>query len=453
MKRETFGSRLAVILAMAGSAIGLGNLWRFPYMLGEHGGAFFVIVYIVATLVLGLPVFVAEVLVGRRSRCSAIGAMGKLSGGRKFWNAVGFLTVLTPLIIASYYSVIGGWSLDFLVKSLSSTFVKMGPEAVTGLFTQQVTAPWTPVIYHVVFMAICMLVLVLGVRAGIEKFSKLTIPMLFILIVVIAIYSLTLPGSGAGVRYLVEPSASDFSPKTLAYALGQCFYSMSLGMGVIITYGSYISSKENIMASSVGTAVSDMLFAMLAAFAIMPAVFAAGLEPGAGPGLIFQSVPYIFAKMGETMPIVSSVVAVLFFLAVVVAAMTSCISILEVGVAYLNEKHGISRRRACLYIFLICGSVGVLNSLSFGPLSHVTVAGKTLFDLFDWFSSNILLLLLAFIVVVFVGFVMKREDVLDELSNHGVLKSHARVHKLIYFLIKWVAPIAVLAIFISNFIL
>jgi len=444
---------MAVIFAMAGSAIGLGNIWRFPYMVGEHGGAAFVLVYIISTILISLPVFVAEVSVGRRSRTSAYGAMSRLSPDGGIWKAMGFLTVFIPLLIASYYSVIGGWSVNYLIKSLSLSFLDVAPEEVTGIFGSFITSTWAPLFFHVLFLAACCIVVAGGVKSGIEKFSKFTIPVLFVLVVVILIYSVTLPGASAGVRYLLKPDLSQLTPRTFAYAMGQSFYSLSLGMGAIITYGSYVSRRENILASSAGTAVSDLMFAILAGFAIMPAVFAAGIEPGAGPGLIFQSIPFIFTKMGATMPLVSTIVSVLFFLTIVVAAMTSCISLVEVGVAYLWDKHGVKRPLGSFIIFLICGLAGVLCSLSFGPLSSLTIGGMCIFDLFDWFASNILLLLAAFAVVVFVGFVMKKEDVWDEVTNGGEFKINVKLFNAIYFLIKWVAPVALALIFITNFII
>lgn len=451
-KREGFGSRTAVILAMAGSAIGLGNIWRFPYIAGEHGGAIFVLAYILVTLLVSLPVFVAEVIIGRRSHCNAKDAFPALAPGRKFWKSIGFLPILIPLIIASYYSVIGGWSVEFLIKSLGLTFAHITPEASTEVFTDFIVKPWLPIIMHIVFFLASAFIVSRGVKAGIEKFSKLTLPILFMLIVLISIYSLSLPGSKEGVLYLFKPDFTQFSPKTFAYALGQSFYSLSLGMGTIITYGSYVKRDENILVSSAGTAISDLLFALLAGLAIMPAVFAAGLEPGAGPGLVFQSVPYIFTKMGAQAPVLSSIAAVLFFFTVIIAAMTSLISLVEVGVAYLVER-GMSRNRAVTIVSAGCIAAGILCSLAFGPLSGLTVAGKNIFDIFDWTASNVLLLFMAFLVVLFVGFIMKKPDVRDEFTNQGSIAGNVKLFKVIYFLIKWVAPVAVLLIFFTNFIL
>lgn len=438
---------------MAGSAIGLGNIWRFPYIVGEYGGAAFVVIYILATLLVSLPVFIAEVTLGRRSRTSAYGAMSNLCPGRRIWRFTGALSIFIPLLIASYYSVIGGWSLEFLFKSCSAEFVRKSPDEVSSLFGNFISSSWTPAFMHLLFLGACAYIVARGVRTGIERFSKFSIPVLFVLIVAMMVYSLTLPGSGAGVRYLLKPDFSQINAKSVAYALGQSFYSLSLGMGTIVTYGSYVSKKEDIVVSCAGTALSDLLFALLAGLAIMPAVFAAGIEPGSGPGLIFQSIPYIFSTLGATSPVISTAISVIFFLTIVVAAMTSCISLLEVGVSFFNEKFGIRRWVASLVLFLLCGGLGVICSLSFGPLASWTIADKCIFDIADWLCSNIMLLILAFLVVVFVGFIMKREDVCDEVSNGGSEKTNSRLFPFIYFLIKWVAPIAIAVIFISNFVL
>ena len=444
---------MAVILAMAGSAIGLGNIWRFPYMVGEHGGAVFVIIYILCTLLVSLPVFIAEVMIGRRSHTNALDAFARLSRQHPFWKAAGYLSILIPTLIASYYSVIGGWSLGYFFQSCALTFVNTPPDEVSGLFGAYVSSPWAPVLTHLLFLGVSVLVVAGGVKSGIEKFSKITLPALFVLILVILIYSVSLPGAGEGVRYLLHPDWSELTPRTFAYALGQSFYSLSLGMGCIITYGSYVSKKENILTTSAGTAVSDLLFAILAGFAIMPAVFAAGIEPGAGPGLIFQSIPFVFARMGQNLPVVSSVVSIVFFLTIIVAAMTSCISLVEVGAAFLVERARMRRSAACLLLFLIYGSLGVLCSLSFGPLSGVQIFGLSIFDFMDWLCSNVLLLLMALLVVLFVGFVLPRRVPLDEFTSRHRYPFNERIFPLVYFLIKWVAPVAVVIIFLTNFIL
>ena len=297
-ERENFGSRMAVIMAFAGSAIGLGNIWRFPYLVGQDGGAAFVVIYVLATLIISLPIFFAESVVGRRTGANCRGAFISLGKGTA-WPYLGFLMVFTPLWIVSYYSVVGGWSLEYLVQALRLDYIHTSPETMSGSFERFISRTWAPLGFHLAFLAVTVTIVALGVKSGIEKFSKICLPILFALVVLIAVYSLTLPGAQKGVAYLFKPNFSKVTIGTCLDALGQSFYSLSLGMGIIITYSSYVSKKENLMASGAGTAVSDLLFAILAGVAIMPAVFAAGIEPGSGPGLIFDTLPYIFDAVAQ----------------------------------------------------------------------------------------------------------------------------------------------------------
>ena len=428
MEREHFGSRFAVIMAFAGSAIGLGNIWRFPYMAGEYGGAAFILIYVAASLFLSLPIFFAELVIGRRSRANCFGAMKNLAPG-SHWNGLGLLCVVTPMIIVSYYSVVGGWSLDYLVRSCTFEFMRTPTDEVSGIFDSFITSSWSPLLFFGVYIALTCGIVAFGVKKGIEKFSKYSIPVLFVLIIVIAIYSVTLDGAAAGVSYLIKPDPAKITPATCVNALGQSFYSLSLGMGIVITYSSYVSKQENLLVSGLGTAVSDLIFAVLAGFAIMPAVFAAGIEP-----------------------VVGAAVSILFFLAIFISALSSSIALVEVGVAYLIEEKGFRRKNACIAVFCFSFVLGALCSLSFGPLSGLTITGEPLFDFLDKFSSNILLTAGGFFCVTFVGWKMSRDDVRDEFTNGGSLRLNDRLFGVIYFLIKYVAPIAVAVIFISNFI-
>ena len=448
-ERENFGSRMAVIMAFAGSAIGLGNIWRFPYLVGQDGGAAFVVIYVLATLIISLPIFFAESVVGRRTGANCRGAFISLGKGTA-WPYLGFLMVFTPLWIVSYYSVVGGWSLEYLVQALRLDFIHTSPEMMSGSFERFISRTWDPLGFHLAFLAVTVTIVALGVKSGIEKFSKICLPILFALVVLIAVYSLTLPGAQKGVAYLFRPDFSKVTIGTCLDALGQSFYSLSLGMGIIITYSSYVSKKENLMASGAGTAVSDLLFAILAGVAIMPAVFAAGIEPGSGPGLIFDTLPYIFARMGLNMPWISSIAAILFFLTILFAALTSSISLIEVGVAYLTEERGFKRGWACLFLFVITGVLGGLCSLSFGPLADVKVFDMGLFDLFDTVASNVLLTVGGLLVVLFVGWKMPKADVFDELTNGGTKRRNVRLFNFFYFLIRYVAPVGVAVLILSN---
>lgn len=436
--RENFGGRAAVIMALAGSAIGLGNIWRFPYMVGENGGAAFILVYILASLLLLLPIFLAEAVIGRRSRANAFGAMKTLAPHSK-WKWTGLFAVITPMIVLSYYSVVGGWALGYFGNSLTGGFLQGNPEALHGVFASFLGSSWKPIVCFTAFLAISCLIVAGGVKSGIEKFSKYCIPVLFLMIVTMAVFSLSLPGAGEGVRYLVKPDFSKLTASAVAAAVGQGFFSLSLGMGIVITYSSYVKPSENLVASGAGTAIADLLFALLAGFAVMPAVFAAGIEPAAGPGLVFETLPYIFAKMGVDLPFLSAVAAFLFFAALLIAALTSSISLAEVGVAYLVEERGLKRGWACLITFLVTWLVGV--SCVYGP---------GVLDFLDSFSSNVLMTLGGLLCVIFVGWIMPKQDVQDEITNGGTV--NRRTFRLLYFLMRYLAPLAVVSILISNLI-
>jgi len=451
-QRENFGSRAAVIMAMAGSAIGLGNIWRFPYMVGEYGGAAFIILYILCSFILVLPIFFAETIIGRRSRSNTFGAMQKLAPGTA-WKWLGLLTIVSPIIILSYYSVVGGWSVEYLFKALAFDFTDTPPDQIQGFFGRFISATWRPIVAHTVFLAMVAGIILAGVKKGIEKFTKITMPILFVLVVIITIYSVSLPGASKGVEYLVKPDFSKISASTVAAAMGQAFFSLSLGVGTILTYASYVRKDENILASGVGTAVSDLLFAILAGFSIMPAVFAAGITPGAGPGLVFETLPFIFNKMGVAIPWISALVAILFFVTILVAALTSAISMMEVGVAYLTEEKGMKRLTATLAITAFAWVVGILCSLSFGPLSGVSLLGNSIFDFLDKLCSNWLLPAGGLLFTLFVGWKMSRADVKDEFTNGGTLKANTRLFGLTWFLIRFVAPVGIVAVFVTNLLL
>ncbi len=442
--RENFGSRFGALVAMAGSAVGLGNLWRFPYLVGENGGAAFIIVYILLSFLICLPIFVSEFVIGRRSQKNAYAAFRDLSGGSE-WRWVGLFTVIVPLIVLSYYSVIGGWSVEYLLKSLSFSFSDASRITMNTMFTDFVSSTWAPLATHTVFLLFTTLIVIVGIKDGIEKFSKVMMPLLFMIVVAIAIYSLTLPGASAGVDYLFRPDFSKIDAKACASALGQAFFSLSLGFGTIMTYASYVSKGENIMTQSAATAISDLMFALIAGVAIMPAVFAFGINPQAGPGLVFETLPYIFGQMPA-----GGLIAILFFAALLVAALTSSISMLEVAVAYLVEEKKFSRVWACITLFVICWIVGALCSLSFGPLSDIRINGDNLFDFLDSLSSNVLMTLGSLFTVLFVGWRLKRTDIYDEFTNGGTLSTNVRIFGVLWFLIRYICPLAIISIFLVG---
>ena len=447
MSRDSFGSRFGALVAMAGSAVGLGNLWRFPYLVGENGGAAFIIVYVILSFMICLPIFISEFVVGRRSQKNAYAAFRDLSGGSA-WRWVGLFTVIVPLVVLSYYCVIGGWSIDYFLKALSFSFTgSESQSAMNTMFNDLVTSVWTPLICHTGFLLATVLIVMVGIKDGIEKFSKIMMPVLFFIVISIAIYSVTLPGAKAGLDYLFNPDFSKIDAKACAAALGQAFFSLSLGFGTIMTYASYVDKKENALFQSTATAASDLTFALIAGIAIMPAVFAFGINPQSGPGLVFETLPYVFGQMPA-----GGFVAILFFLALLVAALTSSISMLEVAVAFLVEEKGMSRLAACMLLFVVCLVIGALCSLSFGPLSDFKLAGRTIFDFFDHLSSNILMTLGSLLTILFVGWRLKKTDVYDEFTNGGTLSRNAKLFGVLWFLIRYVCPLAIIAIFISGLI-
>ena len=432
-------------MAMAGSAIGLGNLWRFPYMVGEYGGAAFIIVYILFVFLLSLPILFCEFIVGRRSQTNALGAFKKLAPGTP-WKWVGALSVISPLIVVSYYSVIGGWSMEYFFKSCTLGFTDgVTDSELHNLFSSFISSIWPPIVGHTAFLLTTAFIVLGGVKKGIEKFGKVMMPLLFVVMIVIAVHSMTLEGASAGIAYLFKPDFSKLNAEVCAAALGQSFFSLSLGCGTMMTYASYVSRKENLLRSSVSIAVSDLVFALIAGCAIMPAVFANGLSPQAGPGLVFETLPFIFSKMP-----LGGFVAILFFMSLLIAALTSSISLFEVGVAYLVEEKHISRKLSCALIFLVTWSVGLLCSLSFGPLSDFRILGNIIFDFFDKLTANYLMTIGGLLVVLFVGWKMKKTDVRDEFTNGGSIRTNSRMFGPVYAIIRYVAPIAVLTIFISN---
>jgi len=358
--------------------------------------------------------------------------MRKLAPGSA-WKWLGVLSILTPTIILSYYNVVGGWSIAYLLKSFTLGF----PES----FASFSSSTWSPLSAFMIYMALSCVIVAAGIKKGIAAFSKISIPVLFVLVVFLAIYSVSLEGSAAGIEYLFKPDWSKVNANTIVNALGQGFYSLSLGMGIIVTYASYINKNENMVVAGLGTAGFTLFFALLAGTVIMPAVFAAGIEPGSGPGLIFDSLPFIFTNLSESYPILGRVVAVLFFLTVSIAALTSSISLIEVPVAWLIEEKGFRRGKAVLLVFLVASLLGTPCALN-----------SEVFAAFDLFSCNILLPIGGMLCVLFVGWKMKTDDFRDEFTNGGSKKLNARIFDTVRFLIKYVAPVAVAIVFLSNFI-
>lgn len=442
-KRGSFGSKFGILAALAGSAVGLGNMWRFPYLMGTNGGAAFIIIYLAMVLVLCIPIMYAEFIIGRRSGTNSFGAFRVLNYG-KGWSVIGVISVLCSIFILGFYTVVGGWTIDYIVKSAElcagvdiSQGGKMGE-----LFNSTITSNWSPIFYMMLFVALTAGVVVAGVEKGIEKFSKYMMPLLFVLVIIIAVRSLTLPGSSEGVSFLLLPDFSKVTSKTVLDAMGQAFFSLSLGMGCILTYASYVSKKDNLINTSLLTSISDTAFALISGLAIMPAVFAFGIAPSEGPGLVFVVLPEIFQQIP-----LGSFLQVLFFFALFLAAITSSISLFEVSVSFTKDELGLSRSKASVIIFFIVVLFGVLSSLSLGEHS-ITIAGYTFFDVLDKMTSNIFMPLGGLLIVIFVGWIMPKEDVFDELTSGGSIKVKRWFLNYSYFVIKYLAPVIIATVMI-----
>ncbi len=362
--RDNFKSSFGVLVAMAGSAIGLGNLWRFPYLMGTNGGAAFIIIYLVLVFLLCLPIMMSEFVVGRRSQVNAVKAFKVLSP-KGHWGLVGVLGVLASVALISFYCVVGGWTIDYLVHAVSFTLPEQGSSE--GFFAAAVSTPWRTILYTYIFLALTSLVLLAGIKDGIERYTKVMMPLLFLTIIIIAIRSVTLPGAGAGLEFLFKPDFSKVTGNTFLNALGQAFFSLSIGCATILTYGSYVKKQEKIVKLSSLTAISDTFFAILAGLAIMPAVFAFGISPSEGPGLLFVVLPDIFDQIAA-----GGVIAILFFFVLFIAAITSSISLLEVSVTYLIEAFKMKRRMAVLLSSAVCLVLCTLCALSGGVPSSTS---------------------------------------------------------------------------------
>ena len=440
VKRDSFASSFGVLVAMAGSAVGLGNLWRFPYLVGENGGAAFILIYLGFVILAGLPVMLAEFIIGRRSQSSARRAFLKLAPG-SHWGITGVLGVICCILIISFYSVVGGWCTEYLFKAVRFDFTSGDSENLKTLFSSFSTSVWRPFACHTVFLGLTAGVVIAGVQNGIEKFSKIMMPILFLIVIGIAIRSMTLPGSEPGLSFLFKPDWSKVTADTFLSALGQAFFSLSLGSCMVATYASYVKKDANILSLSVQTAAADTVFAIFAGCAIMPAVFAFGISPGEGPDLVFVTLPHIFSQMP-----LGGVIAIFFFVALLLAALTSAISILEVIVAFCIEEFKMKRKVAVALVFTLVWILGCLCSLSIGPMNNLKIMGRDLFDLFEFLSAEFLMLIGGMLTVLFVGWKLGKKVVFDEMTNGGTLPMPAWLIKTLLFLIRFAAPAALLAI-------
>ena len=445
--RGNFGSKLGVILATAGSAVGLGNVWRFPYMAGQNGGAAFILIYFVCIILLGLPGMMSEFIIGRHSAANAARSYTNLAGG-KSWAFMGYMGVFTSMIILGFYAVVAGWCLQYLYASIMGG-VHGDANYVKEYFVAFSSDPIKPTLWSVVFILLTHFVVVRGVRNGIEKASKVLMPLLFVLLIIIVVASCSLPGAMKGVDFLLKPDFSKVDQNVLLEALGQAFFSLSLGTACLCTYASYFSRQTNLLKSASQIVVIDTIIAILAGLMIFPAAFSVGVNPDSGPSLIFITLPNVFQQAFGGMPVVGYLISVLFYALLVLAALTSTISMHEIGTAFFYEERKISRKSGAWIETIACCVIAVFCSLSQGAVPGLGFFGKDFLTNCDNLTAQLLMPLGSFLTCLFLGWYVPKKITKDEFTNWGTLKG--TLYPVFLFMIRFVSPICILLIFLHQF--
>lgn len=451
MERENFGSKIGAILAAAGSAVGLGNVWRFPIETGQNGGAAFIIIYVICILILGLPIMISEFLIGRHTHSNTAGAYRILSNDGA-WKWVGRLGVFTGWFILCYYGVVGGWTLHYTFLSATNAFSGVEGKDFVGIFDSFVSNPWIPTLWVILFIGITHFVIIRGVQSGIEKFSKIMMPTLFLITIGLTICSVCLPGAEKGIEFLLKPDWSKVTSTTILQAMGQAFFSLSLGMGCLCTYASYFERTTPLAKTAVNVSIIDTVIAIMAGFIIFPSIFNIGMDPneaGAGASLTFVSLPNVFQQAFGGGSILSVVFSTLFYFLLFVAALTSAISLHEVATAYITEEFKMSRKKGATIITISLLVLGIICSLSFGPLSSITLFDRNIFSLFDDFSGMVLLPIGGMLIAIFAGWVLDKQLYREEISNSGEIKTP--YFKLLVFSLRYIAPVAIGLVFLDQF--
>jgi neurotransmitter:Na+ symporter, NSS family len=440
--RDGFTSKFGIIAAAAGSAIGLGNIWRFPYVLGENGGGAFLLVYFSFVIVLGIPVMLSEFVIGRKAKKNAFGAFRKLAP-KTLWPVIGIMGIVAAFVILAFYSTIAGWTLHYVYLSVIDGFKGNTAESFSLIFNDFMSSSGMPVFWQMVFLVITAIIILAGVKKGIEKSSKILMPFLLVLLLILCIRSLTLPGAMEGLSFLFKPDFSKITPAVALSALGQAAFSLSIGMGTLITYASYFPKSTNLTATAFQVSIADVMIAVLAGVAIFPALFALGMQPDGGVGLTFMVLPNVFQQLPG-----GYFIAIAFFILLTIAAITSSISIMEVVVAFLVEEFNFSRRKSTIITLLASAFVGVFCTLSWSTFENVSIGGKNIFDALDFAASSILLPMGGLLIVLFVGWYLTSVQVKEELSNQGELK--LKLYSVFSFIIRFIAPIAIAIVFLNG---
>ena len=442
--RNHWSSRFGFILAAVGSAVGLGNIWKFPFITGMNGGGAFVLVYLVAILFCGLPILMAEFVIGRHSQKDVVGSFKELTPKSTFWSTIGWLNLSTAFIILSYYGVVAGWTLDYLYKSVTFSFSGQESEAVAAMFGELVTDPIRQLVCLTTFMALCLISVISGIKKGIERWNKVLMPTLFALLIFMAGYAMTTEGAAEGLRFMLYPDFSKLTINGVLEAIGHSFFTLSLAMGAMITYASYMDKKQAIYPVSIRIAFLDTMVAIIAGLAIFPIVFSANMEPGGGPGLIFKTLPQIFS----TLPL-GNLLACLFFLLLAFAALSSAISLLEVLTTFMIDEKKMDRKRATILMTIAVYIVGIPSALSYSVLSNVKLfKGMEVLDSLDYIASNIMLPIGGLLIAIYSGYVLNRSITKAEITENG--QGYVRVFSIWYFTIRYIAPVAVLIIFLTK---
>ncbi|QLG87945.1 sodium-dependent transporter [Chitinibacter bivalviorum] len=443
--RDGFTSTFGVLVATLGSAVGLGNIWKFPYLTGTNGGASFLVVYLLATLLVALPVMIAEIMLGRASRSNAVSAFEKLAPkNQQFWSIIGYMGLVSAILILAFYTGVAGWVFAYIFKSLMGSINSTDPATAKAAFGDLVSNPTQALFWQWVVLIWAGSIIMMGVSKGIEAVAKKLMPLLFLLLVLLCIRSLTLPGAMEGVKFLFAPDFSKITAPVVLTAVGLAFFKLSIGMGTMLTYGSYFRQEQNIPATATRVMLADLSVSMLAGLAIFPAVFAFGFEPSAGPSLVFMTIPAVFASMPF-----GNVFMALFFVLAAIAATGAILSILEVPVAMLSERFNFSRKKATLVSVGIIGLFGVPAALSSSLTADWTLFGLNTFDLFDYISSNILLPLGGILISLFVGWVYGLPQLKQQLSNEGKLNNGLLINAL-FILVRYVTPIIITVIMLKG---
>ncbi len=446
-ERANFGSKIGVILAAAGSAVGLGNIWRFPYETGNNGGAAFILVYLGCVFLMGLPIMIAEFTIGRRSRANTAAAYRILAPGTP-WKWVGRMGVLAGFLILSYYTVVAGWTLEYIFDAATNRFAGKTPDDFQAAFASFSANPWRPLLWLVAFMLATHFIVVKGVEKGIERASKIMMPALFILLIILVICAVSLPNAEKGIEFLLKPDFSKVTSSVFLSAMGQAFFSLSLGMGCLCTYSSYFAKETNLGKTALSVGLIDTSIAVLAGFLIFPAAFSVGIQPDSGPSLIFITLPNVFQQAFSGVPALAYVLSIAFYVLLAMAALTSTISLHEVATAYLHEEFKLTRKRAATLVTVGCTILGVFCSLSLGVTKGWTLFGMGTFDLFDYVTAKIMLPLGGMFISIFAGWYLDKKILWAEVTNDGTLKMP--VYKLFVFILKFIAPVAIALVFINE---